>query len=124
MGRPLVLHYPRCSTCAKALKWLDAHGVAYEARDIVQDRPSADELERWLELSAKPVKAFFNTSGKVYRERKIKDQLQAGMTDKEACRLLAEDGMLVKRPLVVLDARVLVGFHEDEWEEALLKDWD
>ena len=116
----LFLEYPKCSTCQKAKKWLDAHDVAYTDRHIVEDNPTAEELRAWHERSGLPLKRFFNTSGMVYRERNVKALLDAGMGDEEAYALLAEDGMLVKRPLVVGEGFVLVGFKEAEWEQALL----
>ena len=116
----LFIEYPKCSTCRKAKKWLDEHGVAYEDRHIVEANPSADELRAWQAQSGLPVRRFFNTSGKLYRELGVKARLDAGMTDDEAFGMLAQDGMLVKRPLVVGDGFVLVGFREAEWEQALL----
>lgn len=114
----LFLHYPKCSTCQKAKKWLDEHGVSYEARHIVEENPTAEELEGWHEKSGLPIKRFFNTSGMKYKELGLKDQL-AVMTQKEQFELLATDGMLVKRPLVVGDDFVLAGFREKQWEEML-----
>ena len=116
----LFLEYPRCSTCRKAKKWLDEHGVAYDDRHIVEERPTADELAAWQETSGLPVRRFFNTSGMRYRELGVKAQLDAGMSDEEARALLATDGMLVKRPLVVGDDFVLVGFREAAWTDTLL----
>lgn len=116
----LFLEYPKCSTCQKAKKWLDAHDVAYTDRHIVEDNPTAEELRAWHERSGLPLKRFFNTSGMLYRERNIKALLDAGMADDEAYALLAENGMLVKRPIVVGEDFVLVGFKEPEWEQALL----
>ncbi len=116
----LVLCYPRCSTCKKALKWLDEHHIAYESRDIKEDHPTEAELASWYALSNLPIRRFFNTSGMVYREKNVKEQLDAGMTVSAACQLLATDGMLVKRPLVVGPDFVLTGFRESEWEEHLL----
>ena len=116
----LFLEYPKCSTCQKAKKWLDAHGVTYADRHIVEDNPTADELRTWHERSGLPLKRFFNTSGMLYRERNVKALLDAGMADTEAYALLAENGMLVKRPIVVGKDFVLVGFKEAEWEAALL----
>ena len=116
----LFVEYPKCSTCKKAKAWLDAHGVAYADRHIVEDNPTAAELAAWQQTSGLPVRRFFNTSGTLYRERGIKAQLDAGMTDAAAFDLLAENGMLVKRPIVVGDGFVLVGFREPEWEAALL----
>ena len=116
----LFLEYPRCSTCKKAKKWLDEHGVEYVDRNIVEQAPTASELAAWQVASGLPVRRFFNTSGKLYRELGVKAKLDAGMTDEEAFALLATDGMLVKRPLVVADGAVLVGFREAAWADALL----
>lgn len=116
----LFLEYPECSTCKKAKKWLDEHGVGYEDRHIVEESPTAEELAAWQELSGLPLRRFFNTSGMKYRELGIKAKLDAGMTDAEARALLATDGMLVKRPLVITESTVLIGFKEAAWEEALL----
>ena len=116
----LFLQYPPCSTCKKAKAWLDSHGIAYEARHIKEQNPSYDELSQWLEQSGLPVKKFFNTSGLQYKALGLKDKLPA-MTVDEQLRLLATDGMLVKRPFVVTeDGKVLTGFRETEWEQALL----
>lgn len=120
MSSILFLEYPRCSTCKKAKRWLDEHGVVYEDRSIVDDNPTADELKAWQALSGLPVRRFFNTSGMKYRELGVKARFDAGMTDDEAFELLATDGMLVKRPLVVGEDFVLAGFKEAEWAERLL----
>lgn len=116
----LFIEYPKCTTCKKAKKWLDEHGVEYVDRHIVEDNPAAAELAEWHERSGLPLRRFFNTSGMKYRELGIKAKLDAGMTDEEAYELLATDGMLVKRPLIVADNVVLTGFKEDVWAEALL----
>lgn len=116
----LFIEYPKCSTCKKAKAWLDEHGVDYVERHIVEDNPTADELAMWWRRSGLPLRRFFNTSGMKYRELGIKAMLDAGMTDEEAVALLATDGMLVKRPLIVADDVVLTGFREAVWEEALL----
>jgi arsenate reductase len=116
----LFLEYPKCSTCKKAKKWLDEHGVEYTDRHIVEDNPTAEELSTWQQMSELPARRFFNTSGVKYRELNVKAQLDAGMSDAEAFALLATDGMLVKRPLVVGDDFVLTGFKEAAWEEVLL----
>ena len=116
----LFIEYPKCTTCKKAKKWLDEHGVEYNDRHIVEDNPTAAELAEWHERSGLPLRRFFNTSGMKYRELGIKAQLDAGMSDEDAFALLATDGMLVKRPLVVGDDFVLVGFREEAWTEALL----
>ena len=119
MASVLFLEYPKCSTCKKAKAWLDAHGVAYADRHIVEDNPTADELAAWHAASGLPLRRFFNTSGMVYRERNVKALLDAGMGDEEAYALLAEDGMLVKRPLLIAGAHILTGFREKEWQEIL-----
>lgn len=116
----LFLEYPKCTTCKKAKKWLDEHGVEYVDRHIVEDRPTAAELEEWIARSGLPLRRFFNTSGIKYRELGVKAQLDAGMSEEDAIALLASDGMLVKRPLVVTDGGVLVGFKEAAWEDSLL----
>ena len=116
----LFIEYPKCPTCRKAKKWLDEHGIDYTDRHIVEDNPTAEELAAWQERSGLPVRRFFNTSGMRYRELGIKAKLDAGMSDEDAFALLATDGMLVKRPLVIADDAVLVGFREPAWEQALL----
>ena len=110
--------YPKCSTCQKAKKWLDARGAAYTDRDIKTEKPTAEELRSWLEKSGLPLKKFFNTSGMLYRELGLKDKLEA-MSEVEQLQLLASDGMLVKRPILVTDSTVLPGFREKDWEKAL-----
>lgn len=115
----LFLEYPKCSTCKRAKKWLDDHGVSYADRHIVEERPTAAELADWQARSGLPVRRFFNTSGMKYRELGVKAKLDAGMSDAEAFELLATDGMLVKRPLIVAGDTVLVGFREAAWEDAL-----
>ena len=107
--------YPKCSTCKKAKKWLDDHEIRYDDRHIVENNPSKDELKVWLAKSNKPVRKFFNTSGRLYRERGLKDKLDS-MSEDEQLEILASDGMLIKRPLVVGDDFVLSGFREKEWE--------
>ena len=114
----LFIQYPKCSTCKKAKVWLDARGVGYDDRHIVEERPSADELRAWHEMSGLPLRRFFNTSGMRYRELGLKDKLPS-MGEGEMIDLLASDGMLVKRPLLVFDDAVLVGFREKEWSAAL-----
>lgn len=113
-----ALCYPRCSTCRKATRWLDDHGIAYTYRNIVEERPGAGELAAWHEASGLPIRRFFNTSGQLYRSLGLKDRL-AEMDDQACYELLSTNGMLVKRPLLVGDDFVLVGFREKEWEEAL-----
>lgn len=116
----LFVEYPKCTTCKKAKKWLDEHGIEYADRHIVEEAPTAEELKEWHERSELPLRRFFNTSGMKYRELGIKAKLDAGMTDDEAYALLATDGMLVKRPIIVTENTVLTGFREPAWEEALL----
>ena len=114
----LFLHYPKCTTCQRARKWLDGQGAAYEARDIKEDNPTLEELTAWYRRSGLPLKKFFNTSGMEYRALGLKDRL-ASMSEEEQLALLATSGMLVKRPLLVGENTVLVGFQEARWEEAL-----
>ena len=115
----LVLVYRKCSTCLKALKWLEDHEVSFEERAIKEENPTFEELKEWYEKSGMPLKKFFNTSGLIYKELGLKDKLPA-MSEEEQLKLLATDGMLVKRPLVVGETFVLTGFREKEWEEKLL----
>ena len=116
----LFLQYPPCTTCKKAKAWLDTHGIADEARHIKEQNPTYEELSQWLKISGLPVKKFFNTSGLQYKALNLKDKLP-GMTVEEQLRLLATDGMLVKRPIIVTDdGKVLTGFREAEWESTLL----
>lgn len=116
----LFLEYPPCSTCKKAKKWLDDHGLTYTARHIKEENPTYEELNRWLEVSGLPVKKFFNTSGLQYKTLGLKDKLPQ-MPEDEQLRLLSSDGMLVKRPIVVTeDGAVLVGFREEQWTQVLL----
>ena len=116
----LFLLYPPCSTCKKAQKWLDDNGIAYTARHIKEENPSFEELKHWYEISGLPLKKFFNTSGLLYQSMELKDKLP-GMSEEEQLKLLASDGMLVKRPIIVTeDGKVLTGFKEKEWETTLL----
>lgn len=112
----LLIWYPKCSTCQKAKKWLDTHHMEYTERHIVEDHPAYEELKGWYEKSGLPLKRFFNTSGMRYKEMKLKDKLP-DMSEEEQLKLLATDGMLVKRPILVKGETVLVGFKEAEWEE-------
>ena len=114
----LFLEYPKCSTCQKARKWLDAHQVSYTDRHIVEENPTYEELKEWYVRSGLPLKKFFNTSGMVYKELQLKDKLPT-MSEEEQLKLLATNGMLVKRPLVIGDDFVLTGFREKEWIEAM-----
>ena len=110
--------YPKCTTCQKARKWLEEKGISHELRDIKTENPSAQELEQWYRRSGLPLKKFFNTSGLLYKSMALKDKLP-GMTEEEMLHLLATDGMLVKRPLLVGEETVLVGFKEAEWAHRL-----
>ena len=112
--------YPKCTTCQKAKKWLDDNGIEYELRDIKTDNPTLDELTLWYEKSGLPLKKFFNTSGLLYKSMELKDKLP-GMSEEEMLQLLATDGMLVKRPLLIGEEFVLVGFKEADWVTRLKK---
>ena len=114
----IFLEYPKCSTCRKAKAWLGAHQINYTDRQIVEDNPSAAELAAWHQMSGLPLKKFFNTSGILYKEMNLKDKLP-NMSEAEQYDLLASNGMLVKRPLLIDSGKVLVGFKETEWEAAL-----
>ena len=116
--RMLFLEYPKCSTCQKAKKWLDEHQISYEDRHIVENNPTFEELKGWYERSGLPLKKFFNTSGMLYKEMKLKDK-RPEMSEEEQLKLLATNGMLVKRPLIVDGDRVLTGFKMAEWETLL-----
>ena len=114
----LFVQYPPCSTCQKAKKWLDAKGVSYTDRHIKEQNPSYEELKEWYEKSGLELKKFFNTSGLLYKSMNLKEKLPA-MTEEEQLRLLASDGMLVKRPILVKGDKVLTGFKEADWEKML-----
>ena len=111
--------YPKCSTCQKAKRWLDEQGVEYSERHIVENNPTYDELKEWYTKSGLPLKKFFNTSGLLYKEMNLKEKLST-MSEDEQLKLLATNGMLVKRPLVVKEDLVLVGFKEPEWNEKII----
>ena len=115
----LVLVYRKCSTCLKALKWLEENQVEFEERPIVEENPTYEELKQWYEKSGLPLKKFFNTSGLLYKEMKLKEKLPA-MSEEEQLKLLSTNGMLVKRPLVVANDFVLTGFKEAQWAEKML----
>lgn len=120
MGMYLFIQYPKCSTCQKAKKWLEAHQVEFVSRHMVEEHPNEAELRKWIAASGQPVKKFFNTSGNKYKELALKDKLPT-MSEAEQIALLASDGMLVKRPLLISNQVVLVGFKEEQWAEALLQ---
>ena len=115
MGEITVLCYAKCSTCQKALKWLDSKGIDYEQRPIKEENPTMMELKEWYQKSGLPLKKFFNTSGNLYKELQLKDKLP-NMSEEEQLTLLATDGMLVKRPLLVTDRYICPGFKEGDWE--------
>lgn len=114
----LFIEYPKCSTCKKAKAWMDERGIAYMDRHIAEENPSYEELKEWYKKSGLPLKRFFNTSGNLYKELRLKDKLPS-MSEEEQLQLLASDGMLVKRPLIVDGDTVMTGFREAEWEEKL-----
>lgn len=114
----LFLCYPRCSTCQKAKKWLEEHNIEFTERHIAEENPSIEELQAWYKQSGLPLKKFFNTSGLFYKELHLKEKLPL-MSEEEQLRLLATNGMLVKRPIVISEDKVLVGFKENEWEEVV-----
>lgn len=116
----LFIEYPKCSTCKKAKKWLEDNNINFEDRNIIEDTPTEKELKQWIIESKKDIKSFFNTSGMKYRELNLKEKLPQ-MTEEEKIKLLASDGMLIKRPLLIRKNMVLLGFKEKEWKEKLLK---
>lgn len=115
----LFVYYPKCSTCRKAKKWLEENNIEFEERHIIDDNPTYEELKEWYEKSGLALNRFFNTSGMKYRELKLKDK-RPEMSEDEQLKLLATDGMLVKRPVIVSDDVVLTGFKVKEWQEKLL----
>ena len=112
----LFIEYPKCSTCKKAKKWLLDNNIEFTDRNIVEDTPTKEELKKWIKESKKDIKKFFNTSGLKYKELNLKEEL-TNMTDEEKIKLLSSDGMLIKRPLVITENKILTGFREEEWEE-------
>jgi arsenate reductase len=114
--KKIFIEYPKCSTCRKAKKWLEENGIESQDRNIVIETPTVQELEEWIKRSKKDIKKWFNTSGLKYRELKLKDKLE-NMSDKEKIELLASDGMLIKRPILISDRGVNVGFNEEEWKK-------
>ncbi|MDD2513064.1 MAG: arsenate reductase family protein [Proteiniphilum sp.] len=116
--KTLFIQYPKCGTCRKAAQWLEANEIDVVSRHIVEERPTKAELSEWIGRSGLPISRFFNTSGQIYREQNLKEKVKTASRD-ELLDLLASNGMVVKRPLVVTDAFVLVGFNEEEWKEKL-----
>ncbi|MGP1440793.1 MAG: arsenate reductase family protein [Treponema sp.] len=115
----IFIYYPKCTTCLKAKKWLDNHCINYTERHIKEDKPSAHELKTWHQKSGLPLKKFFNTSGLIYKSLKLKEKLP-NMTSDEMYNILASDGMLVKRPLIIMKDKILIGFNEKEWEKTII----
>lgn len=116
----LFIEYPKCSTCAKAKKWLIQNNIEFEDRNIVENTPTEKELKKWITESKKDIKKFFNTSGLKYKELNLKEKLP-NMTDDEKIKLLSIDGMLIKRPLLITENNIFTGFREKEWQEGLIK---
>ncbi|MGN1131623.1 MAG: arsenate reductase family protein [Ruminococcus sp.] len=116
----LFIEYPKCTTCQKAKKWLLDNGITFEDRNIKEENPTYEELKDWHEKSGFPLKKFFNTSGLIYRSMNLKEKLP-NMTEDEQLKLLATDGMLVKRPLIISENLIIVGFRQKEYEEKLIK---
>lgn len=112
----IFIEYPKCSTCKKAKKWLEENKITFEQRNITTKTPTTEELEIWIEKSGQDIKKWFNTSGLKYKELNLKDKLQT-MTDKQKIELLSSDGMLIKRPLLISDKAILIGFKEEKWKE-------
>ena len=114
----IFVEYPKCTTCKRAKNWLDEHGIEYTDRNIKEENPTYDELKEWHKLSGLPLKKFFNTSGMLYRSMELKSKLDA-MSEEDQLKLLSSDGMLVKRPIVIKNGKVIVGFKSEEWEKEL-----
>lgn len=115
----LFIEYPKCSTCQRAKKWLESHNIEFIDRHIVENNPTEEELSKWIKQSNKDIKKWFNTSGMKYKELNLKDKL-INMSEEDKIKLLASDGMLVKRPILVTEKDILIGFREAEWEERLM----
>lgn len=115
----LFIEYPKCSTCQRAKKWLESHNIEFIHRHIVENNPTEEELSKWIKQSNKDIKKWFNTSGMKYKELNLKDKL-INMSEEDKIKLLASDGMLVKRPILVTEKDILIGFREAEWEERLM----
>lgn len=118
MSTKLFLQYPKCSTCQKAGKWLRSNNISVDSRDISIENPSKEELSAWVELNSLPISKFFNTSGRIYKEQNLKEKVKSA-SNQELIDILASNGMVVKRPLLVTDRYVLVGFNEEEWSNRL-----
>ena len=114
----LILHYPKCSTCKRAIKFLKENNQKFKERDIVKENPNEEELKKWIKMSQKDIKKFFNTSGMKYRELNLKEKLK-NMSDDEKIKVLASDGMLVKRPLLITKNEILIGFKEADWKKII-----
>jgi len=114
----IFVEYPKCTTCKRAKSWLDEHGIEYTDRNIKEENPTYDELKEWHKLSGLPLKKFFNTSGMLYRSMELKSKLD-NMSEEDQLKLLSSDGMLVKRPIIIKDGKVIVGFKSEEWEKEL-----
>lgn len=112
----IFIEYPKCSTCKKAKKWLEENSIEFVDRNIVTETPTVEELNKWIEKSGEDIKKWFNTSGLKYKELNLKDKL-VNMSDKEKIKLLASDGMLIKRPLLISDKGIFIGFKEEKWQE-------
>lgn len=113
--KSIFIQYPKCSTCKKAKKWLEENSIEFEERNIVMQTPTIEELTKWIQKSGQDIKKWFNTSGLKYKEFHLKDKL-LNMTDKEKIELLASDGMLIKRPILITDKQILIGFKEEKWK--------
>ncbi|MGL4875845.1 MAG: arsenate reductase family protein [Clostridium sp.] len=116
--KALFVEYPKCTTCRKAKKWLTENGVDFEDRDIKENNPTKEELKSWLKMSGYEIKKFFNTSGVLYREQGMKDKVKV-LSEDELLDILSKDGMMVKRPILIKNDKVLVGFKEQEWKEII-----
>jgi arsenate reductase len=117
--QPTILCYPKCGTCQKAEKWLKANNIAFQYRPIKEENPTVDELTKWILSSGLPISKFFNTSGLLYKEQNMKDKVKV-LSNEELITILASNGLMVKRPLLLLGNKVLVGFKEEEWQSQLL----
>lgn len=117
--KPIILCYPKCGTCQKAEKWLNANGIPHSFRPIKEDNPAVEELELWIKRSGLPASKFFNTSGLLYKEQKMKDKVKV-LSENELIKILASNGLMVKRPILLVGDTVLVGFKEEEWKQKMV----